>query len=571
MHKIIGKMTGRLPLQFRVLNRQFLLRVIDLEALSIQADVEGYLGQFAGILILITLFQAIGALLSPPPVTFAWHMEQSAISNMMLVVGLISVLTWDSTFPDRRDAMVLGPLPVKPRMILLAKIAASAALLGLAVVCLNFASSVAWSLIFAASHGLIAFLRFLTAYWFTIVAASIFLYGSVLTVQGFTALLLPRRAFLRISAFMQVAAFGLFLGVYFLEPSITTAAAMRVPENQWVLLSSPPYWFFALFNQLNGSLPANLVWLARRAWVGLGVALFGAAASLLLCYLRTMKKTVEEPDLVPAARGWHWTPRFGNALQTAILLFSFRSFTRSRQHRLILAFFLSVVFAIMLSMVRDAISAPAPRPVSMDLLVATATMISFAVFGFRLVFPLPISLNANWIVRVTQLRPSQEYIAATRRTLLVFAVFPTWLCCAALALTFRPLSQVAVHLIVLALFGSILADLCLIGFCKIPFTCSFLPGKTNIQYMFWGVAALYVVFAAEAARIEFSALDHPVQYVAMITVLGAAAVGLRTFNRHRAESAILCYEELPPEPITTLGLTLAPKSIVEPGKASIVS
>lgn len=193
MRDLARKYLDRLPLEFRVLYRQFLLRVVDLEALSIEADIPSFLGQFAGILILITLIQAIGTLWTPPPPTFAWHTEQSAISNMMLVIGLISVLTWDNTFPDRRDAMVLGPLPVKPRTILMAKIAASGALLGLAIVCLNFASSVAWSLVFAAPDGLIAFLRFLTAYWFTIVAASTFLYCSVLTLLGLTAYLLPRR------------------------------------------------------------------------------------------------------------------------------------------------------------------------------------------------------------------------------------------------------------------------------------------------------------------------------------------------------------------------------------------
>jgi hypothetical protein len=45
----------RLPLQFRVLCHQFLLRVVDLEALSIKADVTAFLGQFAGILIMFSL------------------------------------------------------------------------------------------------------------------------------------------------------------------------------------------------------------------------------------------------------------------------------------------------------------------------------------------------------------------------------------------------------------------------------------------------------------------------------------------------------------------------------------
>jgi hypothetical protein len=31
----------------------------------------------------------------------------------MLVVGLFAVLSWESTFPDKRDVLVLGPLPVR--------------------------------------------------------------------------------------------------------------------------------------------------------------------------------------------------------------------------------------------------------------------------------------------------------------------------------------------------------------------------------------------------------------------------------------------------------------------------
>jgi hypothetical protein len=133
-------------------------------------------------------------------------------------------------------------------------------------------------------------------------AASVFLYGAVLTVQGFTALLLPRRLFLRLSAVLQLAAFGLLLGTYFLQPALDTPAALVAAESQRVLNWSPSFWFFALFNQLNGSLPSAFAWLAHRAWFGLSVVVCGGTASLLLCYLSAMKKTVEEPDLVPGAR-----------------------------------------------------------------------------------------------------------------------------------------------------------------------------------------------------------------------------------------------------------------------------
>src|ERR1019366_3566577 len=255
--------------------------------------------------------------------------------------------------------------------------------------------------------------------------------------------------FLRLSAILQIAAFGLVFAGYFLAPSITTPAEMAVPENQWVLAWSPSFWFFGLFNQLNGSLPIALGWLAWRGWIGLGVVVSGAIASLLLCYLRTMKKTVEEPDLVPGARGSHWSPRFGSPLQTAIVLFCGRSIARSRQHRLASAFYLALIFSIALSWMRIELSNAVLRPINADFLVSTFMMMSFAVFGLRSVFSLPISLTANWVWQLTQLRPSERYIAATRRTLLCLAVVPVGIISALLSLSFRPWHHVAAHLAVL--------------------------------------------------------------------------------------------------------------------------
>ena len=476
MHRLIA----RLPLQFRVLYRQFLLRVIDLEALSIEADIPRYLGQFAGILILYSLLQAIGAffaVLGPPPppsalLVMAHHIEQSSIEIMMLVVGLIAVITWDATFPDRRDIMVLSPLPLLPRTILLAKIAASSSILGLAILTLNCASSFAWSLVLAGMPGA---LRFFPAWWITMIAASAFLYCSVLTLQGVSALLLPRRLFLRLSAILQLAAFALFLSVYFLEPSVLAPGLFSDPICHWILASSPTYWFFALFNQLNGTLPPQMLWLAQRASFGLAIAVLGAVVSLLLSYLRTLRKIVEQPDLIPGAGGLHRSPRLGSALQTAIILFSFRSLARSRLHRVVFAFYLSIVFAIALSLLASELSAKAPSPLREDFIIPTLVMMSLAVVGLRNVFSLPISLTANWVLRTTQLSPSENYIAAVRRTLLLLAVAPVWLVSALLSLSLRPWQHVVAHLAVLALLGYIFAELCLINFYKVP-----LPAPTSL-------------------------------------------------------------------------------------------
>jgi hypothetical protein len=274
----------------------------------------------------------------------------------------------------------------------------------------------------------------------------------------------------------------------------------------------------------------------------------------MLCYLRTMKKTVEEPDLVPGASGLHWTPRLGNPLQSAIVHFSFRSLTRSRQHRVAFAFFLAIVFAIALAVLRGELSTAAPEPLSPDFLMSTYMMMAFAILGLRSVFSLPISLTANWVLRTTQLCPSQKYIAATRRSMLVLAVVPAWLLSALLSFPLRPFAQVGGHLAVLALFGWILAELSLIGFYKVPFTCSFLPGKTNFQIVFWGFFVLFITVAIPLMFQEWEALHELSLYVRMVAVLIVVAAALWASNLYRAKSAILYFEELPDEMITTLGL-----------------
>jgi hypothetical protein len=244
-------------------------------------------------------------------------------------------------------------------------------------------------------------------------------------------------------------------------------------------------------------------------------------------------------------------------LQTALVLFSLRSLTRSRQHRVAFAFFASIVFAIALSMLHAELPPRKTIPVSMDYLIPTFVMMGFATYGLRSIFSLPISLTANWVLRTTQLRAPEKYFAATRITMFLFAVAPVWLVSAALAIPFTPFNAVAGHLVVLALFGSVLVELCLIGLYKVPFTCSFLPGKLNIQIVFWGILVVYLTVVVSFAEFENRALRNPNQLAILVCALVAAIATLWAFNHSRAKSAELYFEELPEELITTLRLISA--------------
>src|ERR1700691_1478634 len=125
--------------QFRILYRQFLFRMVDLELLSADArgDMSKLFGQFAALLIFISIVLCLGAGVAGAGLVLEWSGVHFMIATTMLVVGLFAILSWDSTFPDRRDVMVLAPLPIRSRTIFLAKVAAVATALSVTVAALH--------------------------------------------------------------------------------------------------------------------------------------------------------------------------------------------------------------------------------------------------------------------------------------------------------------------------------------------------------------------------------------------------------------------------------------------------
>jgi len=144
--------------QFRVLYRDFLLRIIDLEVLSIHAggDASVMFGQFVSLLIFLSLLFSVPAVYFDGKLRVTgqeflvgiWTLQHFLIATTMLLVGLFAVLTWNSVFPDKRDLMILAPLPVRTRTLFLAKIAAIGTALALLLITLHLIAGVVWPFAF---------------------------------------------------------------------------------------------------------------------------------------------------------------------------------------------------------------------------------------------------------------------------------------------------------------------------------------------------------------------------------------------------------------------------------------
>lgn len=413
-----------------------------------------------------------------------------------------------------------------------------------------------------ANGGILRWIRWFAVYWITMLAAGAFIFCCVLAVQGLAAQLLPRRLFLRASSFLQLAAFCLFVSVYFLQPNMATPPALLHAQGDGLLAWSPSYWFLGLLQTLNGS--AALAPLAQRAWIALSIAASATALAYALSYFRTLRKIAEEPDITAGGTGFSLgMPRFGNALQTAIVQFSVRTLFRSRQHRLILAFYLGIALALTIFFLRNQDvpeqlpDAPVTEPwrqANLPILISTIAVMVLCIVGTRTIFSIPLDLRANWIFRIAAIRGGPECLAASRRSLLLLSVAPVWLASAVFCLWLWPWQQAALHLAALALIGFILVELCLHGFQKIPFTCSYLPGKSQLNLAFIAAAALLQIIGL-SARYERQVLEEPARFAVILLVLVITVVCARWRTASTASSGEpVQFEEEASPAILTLGL-----------------
>lgn len=393
--------------------------------------------------------------------------------------------------------------------------------------------------------------RLLAVYWIVMFAAGSFIYCCVLALQGLLAELLPRRWFLRVSGFLQLGAFTMLVAGYIMLPIAVTPVTILEAQNRGWLFWSPTYWFLGLLQQLNGS-PA-LAPLAWRAWLGIAVVLALTVVSYVLSYLRTLRRIVEEPDLAPRRSRFRVLPRFGRPLSTAIVQFSIGTLMRSRQHRLILAFYWGIALAF------GILGAKTPEALvqaQIPLVITSILVLCSVIVGMRIVTSMPFELPANWVFKVTPVPGGDRALTAVRIAVYLLGPAPVWCGSAALFFSLWPWREAAGHLAVLGLLGVTLTEVCLAGSHKIPFTCSYLPGKSRMNIAVLGYLMLMLILIVKAAQLEYDALSDPTRFRIMIGALAAiaGAAWWRTSRLAWAEEAGLKFEEHETPAITALDL-----------------
>ena len=301
---------------------------------------------------------------------------------------------------------------------------------------------------------------------------------------------------------------------------------------------------------------AAAAWIATLTVIALAfVRLFRSAESLA--------GTVgnRRPSALRLSTG-HWlrTQTIVRAPAAAVIGFARRGLTRSRLHQFVFAVVVGVGLAMLAAQIAWMVAGRtlvATRPedartaaIAAPLLVALCLTI-----GLRAAFLLPLDRGAGWVFRLVD--DPRTRAAALNGVATVFtfaAVVPA----ALLGLLLQPplFGYLTVPAIAMVAFAALLlVEIVLISWRRIPYACSYLPGKRHLTYTVAILLLAYGVFVATCAMIVRASLAHPARMLFVGGLLMASFAALRRARLRGLAAFPLQFEDEDPTAVIVMPLT----------------
>jgi hypothetical protein len=312
----------------------------------------------------------------------------------------------------------------------------------------------------------------------------------------------------------------------------------------------PPVWFLGLYERALGGTRSDA--LAARALLALGVAFGAFAFGYAASYRRFVRRTLETSPLPAAGRS-----RRGRVLEAvlsrvlvrdpsarALFDFSLRTLGRSRKHRLFMAGFAGAGLAIALEGgLVSPTNAPDPTTLAIPLVLTF-----FLAVGLRVLAEVPVDFPARWIFQVAGDPRPERALEGTRRAFLLLAVLPPALLAVPSAAVSWGAGAALRQLVFDASAGALLVEALLVGFRKVPFAASYLPGRANLKVTILPWTLAFLAFAYGMARLEALLLPRPFLLTAFVAGTLALTAALASARRRFVRRAGLRFEDLPETP-----------------------
>ncbi len=478
----------------------------------------------------------------------------------MAITGIVAVLKWDRILPGRRDYANLAPLPISARRIFAANLLAILMVAMVFAADVNGASVILYPLVVVANRGTLAEIPlFGVVHACCVILASLFTFLACFSIMSALMTLLPYRAFRRISLYVRVLiviALLVLVATSFAVPALV----QHLPANPEVAFL-PPVWYLALYQSLQGHASPELARISGFAWRGVAIAFTSALLLCAVSYRRCFMR-ISESGGGPMFRHravLHLPEVFSlvkSHFQRACGGFAIRALLRSEKHCIFFGGFAGMGLVAASQTALSSFARPKPAIPDADLLSIPLTLAYFVICGLRFVFEMPVELDANWMFQVVLDPDRHESAAVARNVSLVVVMSAIIVPTLAIYWVLWDWRIAALHALYVFCLSLALIEGLLVGFRKIPFTCSFPPFRHHVVMLVLLGVIGYSFFSGSGSEIEHWMMVRPLRFLWLIPAAAAAHDILRRLRNEIAPvDASLIYRDQPKALVTTLDLS----------------
>lgn len=536
--------------------------------ITAETGVDRALAYVLGLIAVPSLFYCIFAIFKyamvyyPTREALTWPDKVLFLSCTMILSGVVAVVAWDALFLDRRDYQILVPLPLTMRVLFFAKLTAVTLLAVIFWAAANLVAALMFpAVVLTMNDAPVGFARYVCAHVAATFGASAFVFLALIGAQGVLLSLFSPKHFRRVSVYVQLAVVLLLVLAFLSLPRTLFSVADWVRGGSQWLRFLPPLWFLGLYEVLLGSrnpLFGQLAGLALNALAGTAIV---ATIAYGASYGRHATKALE--SLEPRRSGTGFLARsatrivdrfvLSHPLERACFHFVRLTLSRSRVHRLLLAASVGVGLALVLgeaTLFQE--RAASFRPTS-ALFSVQLVLTFFVLSGMRFAFTIPAELCANWTFQAAEPEQSVRCRSGVRKALLILGVCPVLFGLLPFHVVLWGWPAAAAHLIYGALLSGLLVEALLFRFEKIPFTCSYLPGKANLKLLWPVYLMAYSTYAYAMSAIECRLVGRPAGFGILTASLAAGLLAIMYYRRrHSGRAFRFSFEDLPEPEVRSL-------------------
>jgi len=485
-----------------------------------------------GLFLLADLFVAFDFMALYAPHQIQGYMIRLAVAFVtlsMALVGLVTVFVWDALAFDRRDAMVLGPLPVRGATIVTAKLAALFSFLMCLSLIVNVTTAVPFGFVTSNRFPVSALFTHMAAHLTATLSGAACVFASIVTIRGAVALVGGARLAVRLGVVLQFVFVVVVLSFLVMVPRLLDFGDTTF---SWVSYAGwlPINWFVGLFEVIRGTADAELVRRANLAVVSTVVTLATAMFVSVVGFRRqaqlALTPSASEGPL-GAARLGRWIarrmagrdPRAG-AVADFILL----TLVRNRRQQAAVAANLAIGFTIVMAAISSESGDAVPFAARTSVLWIPLSIAYWLAVGLRAAAFTPAELTASWAFKA-HANDENSWVRRAIPAATTGIIVPPAIA-ASLLLGLAVDWQVAAWNAVMSAAGALLiAEAVSLTVWHIPFTRAYQPGHAKLRTR-WPIYLFGTwVFAYLPASLQARSESHPAAMLALTIGLLALAFG----------------------------------------------